>query len=113
MSTLKTKTLSNPDVKVMTKPESYDIEKIMKLARLELSDDQKESIDKRLQAVLEYVAQIESINTDNVTPTFHPVDVSDVLRKDEVTKSIDHEKVFKNAPKSAQQHFAVPKVLEQ
>jgi len=66
-----------------------DVEKIAKLSRLTLSDDEKNSTLEKLNAVFELVEKMQTVNTDGVEPMAHPHEVALRLRDDAVTES-DH-----------------------
>ena len=66
-----------------------DVEKIAKLSRLTLSDDEKNSTLEKLNAVFELVEKMQTVNTDGVEPMAHPHEVALRLREDKVTET-DH-----------------------
>ena len=70
-----------------------DVEKIAKLSRLTLSDDEKNSTLEKLNAVFELVEKMQTVNTDGVEPMAHPHEVALRLREDKVTVS-DHAAVY-------------------
>ena len=62
------------------------VEHIAKLARIELTDEQKETMTKELGQILTYVEKLKEVNTDGVQPTAQVTGLEDVFRKDEATK---------------------------
>ncbi len=90
-----------------------DVEHIAKLARLKLSEQEIDRYQRDLSAILEYVGQLNELDTDNVEPTAHPLPVHTVLREDEVGLSYEPDKALQNAPHRDGSFFAVPKVLDQ
>ena len=90
-----------------------DVEHIAKLARLKLSEQEIERYQRELSAILEYVDQLNELDTDNVEPTAHPLPVHTVLREDEIAPSYEPDKALQNAPQRGGSFFAVPKVLDQ
>ena len=90
-----------------------DVEHIAELARLKLSEQDLERYQRDLSAIVEYVDQLNELDTDNVEPTDHPLQVLTVLRKDEIAPSYDPHKALQNAPQREGSFFAVPKVLDQ
>jgi aspartyl-tRNA(Asn)/glutamyl-tRNA(Gln) amidotransferase subunit C len=66
----------------------------------------------RIGAVLELVDQLQAQNTEGVEPMAHPMDVTQILRKDEVTEANDRENLMSNAPAQEEGLFLVPKVIE-
>lgn len=82
------------------------------LARLDISDADLAVLGKKLGAVLEYVDQLQSVNTDGVEPMAHPLPVSNVFRDDEPGPSLTVDEALANAPKRHGDFFAVPAVFE-
>jgi aspartyl-tRNA(Asn)/glutamyl-tRNA(Gln) amidotransferase subunit C len=82
------------------------------LARLHLTDPEKQKISAQLKDILAYVAKLNELDVSNVEPTAHATPLSNVLRQDEVRPSIDPAKVLKNAPEQARDLFIVPKIVE-
>ncbi|WP_010277370.1 Asp-tRNA(Asn)/Glu-tRNA(Gln) amidotransferase subunit GatC [Paenibacillus senegalensis] len=89
-----------------------DVEHVAKLARLELSEEEKQTFTGQLNAILKYAEQLNELDTDGVEPTSHVVPVSNVLREDVNRPSLPVEKVFLNAPEEEDGQFKVPAVLE-
>ena len=87
-------------------PVEIDIEHVARLARLELTDEEKARLRDQLGVILENVA------TDDVPPTAYAIPRSNVLRPDEVTPSLTVEEVLSNAPEVEDDRFKVPKVVE-
>jgi len=88
------------------------VEYIAHLARLELSEEEKEKYTKQLDQILEFVAKLNEINTEKVEPTSHAVKISNVFRKDEAKPSFSQEEALSNAPEVEEGHFKVKKVIE-
>ncbi|WP_322907797.1 Asp-tRNA(Asn)/Glu-tRNA(Gln) amidotransferase subunit GatC [Paenibacillus campi] len=89
-----------------------DVEHVAKLARLDLSAEEKETFTAQLSAILKYAEKLNELDTDNVEPTTHVLHVSNVMRDDEVKESLPIEKVLRNAPDDEDGQFKVPAVLE-
>jgi aspartyl-tRNA(Asn)/glutamyl-tRNA(Gln) amidotransferase subunit C len=85
---------------------------ITKLAHLKLSEDEVELYREQLGRILEYFKRLEELDTSDVEPMKHVLDVHNVFRQDEPHPSIPIEDVLKNAPKRRDQFFEVPKVIE-
>jgi aspartyl-tRNA(Asn)/glutamyl-tRNA(Gln) amidotransferase subunit C len=88
-----------------------DVRHVAKLARLSPPDDQIHTYASQLGSILDYVAQIREVDVENVEPTAHAADLTNVLRDDEVHESLTVEQVLVNAPDSDPPFFKVPKVL--
>lgn len=96
----------------MSKIRKKDVEYIAKLARLKLSEKEKEKFAKQLDQILKYVDKLNELDTEKVKPTSHVLPLKNVFRKDKVGKSLGVEKVLGNAPEKARGFFKVPKVIE-
>lgn len=88
-----------------------DVEHIALLARLGLTDKEKEKFTKQLGNILEHAAKISEIDTSKIEPTSHAVDLKNVFREDKVKKSLSQEEALSNAPKEEEGQFKVPKII--
>ena len=93
-------------------PVEIDIEHVARLARLELTDEEKARLRDQLGVILENAAKVSEVATDDVPPTTYAIPRSNVLRPDEVTPSLTVEEVLSNAPEVEDDRFKVPKVVE-
>ena len=82
------------------------------LARLDLGDAELETITRELSAILDYVDQLQKINTDNVEPLAHPLPIHNVFREDDSAASLPVEEALRNAPDRRANFYGVPAVLE-
>ena len=89
-----------------------EIEKIAELARLNLKPAEKKKLSGDLDAILDYVRKLESVNTQNVEPTSHVLNLENVFRKDEVKVSQVRDEALNHAPAREGKFFKVPKVIE-
>ncbi|HEY8528493.1 MAG TPA: Asp-tRNA(Asn)/Glu-tRNA(Gln) amidotransferase subunit GatC [Paenibacillaceae bacterium] len=89
-----------------------DVEHVALLARLELSDREKELFAGQLGAILRYIEKLNELDTDGVEPTSHVLPISNVMRDDEPRPSWPLDKVLENAPDKEDGQFRVPAVLE-
>ena len=89
-----------------------EVEKIAHLARLHISEEDVGEVTKRITDILALIDQMQSVETDNVEPLAHPLDVVQRLRADVVTEENQREKLQKLAPQTEQGLFLVPKVIE-
>ena len=87
------------------------ISKIEKLAKLRFEGEERDSIKKDLEKMLDMVNKLEEVDTENVEPLVYIHEEQNVLRKDEVSNMIGKEQALENAPKFINGYFAVPKVL--
>jgi aspartyl-tRNA(Asn)/glutamyl-tRNA(Gln) amidotransferase subunit C len=88
-----------------------DVEHIAKLAKLEFTDAEKEKFTHQMNKILEYMDQLNSLDTNNVEPLSHVIELSNVFRADEVKPGVSTEEALKNAPEKNEQFFKVPKVI--
>ena len=95
----------------MTRINSEDVRKVAKLARLELQDEQIEKYTSQLEKILDYVAQLEEIDTAKIPPTTRAVEVVNVLREDLVEDTEIREDLLNLAPQREGNFFRVPKIL--
>jgi len=93
-------------------PLEIDIEHVARLARLELTDQEKDRLREQLGVILENAAKVGEVATDDVPPTAYAIARSNVLRPDEVTPSLTTEEVLANAPEAESDRFKVPRVVE-
>jgi len=89
-----------------------DVDHVARLARLELSDSEKDQFTEQLNAILKYAEKLEGLDTENVEPTSHVLPIRNVTRADEKRPSLPIEKVLLNAPDEEDGQFKVPAVLE-
>ena len=82
------------------------------LARLELSDAELETTTRQLSAILDYVNQLQQINTDGVEPLAHPLPIHNVFRADEPAPSLPVDAALANAPSWQVDFYSVPAVLD-
>ena len=87
------------------------VEKVSLLARLQLSPEELERMTTQLAAVVGYVEQLAELNTDNVEPMAHALDVANVFAADELRPSLSREAALANAPHANGEFYLVPAVL--
>ncbi|MFZ4453494.1 Asp-tRNA(Asn)/Glu-tRNA(Gln) amidotransferase subunit GatC [Salibacterium aidingense] len=82
------------------------------LARLSVTEEEAATFTEQLDAIIEFAEQLNELETENVEPTTHVLDIHNVLRKDEQRPSLDREEALKNAPDQEDGQVKVPSVLE-
>jgi len=82
------------------------------LARLELTDAELQVMTRQLSAILEYVNQLQQVNTEGVEPLAHPLPIHNIFRADELTPSLPVDAALANAPDRRGDFYAVPAVLD-
>jgi len=88
------------------------IEKTARLARLSFPEKDLELYTKKVASVLGYVKQLGELDTKNIEPTSHAVDVTGGLRKDTVIAPITAEGILANAPERDGPFYQVPRVID-
>ena len=88
-----------------------EVRQVAKLARLNCSDEEIAMFTKQLGTILEYVGQLEQLDTEGVEPLAHCLPIHNVFREDEVKDSLSNDAALANAPHRDGEFFAVPKVL--
>ncbi len=89
-----------------------EVQKVARLARLELSAADLETMAKQLSAIIEFVDQLAKLNTDGVEPMAHPLPLQNVFRPDEPGQSLPVDEALRNAPNRIGDFFGVPAVLD-
>jgi aspartyl-tRNA(Asn)/glutamyl-tRNA(Gln) amidotransferase subunit C len=85
---------------------------VANLARLELAGAERAAITAQLGRIVEYVGQLQKLNTDGVESLAHAHEVSNVFRADEPQPSLSVDEALANAPRRRGEFYAVPAVLE-
>ncbi|OGP53344.1 MAG: asparaginyl/glutamyl-tRNA amidotransferase subunit C [Deltaproteobacteria bacterium RBG_13_52_11] len=93
------------------KVEIGEVEHVAHLARLRLTEEEKELFTDQLNAILNYVEKLNELDTSGVEATFHVVPHHNTMREDEVKESFPQEVSLGNAPDRAQGCFRVPKII--
>ncbi|HUG93007.1 MAG TPA: Asp-tRNA(Asn)/Glu-tRNA(Gln) amidotransferase subunit GatC [Planctomycetaceae bacterium] len=89
-----------------------EVRKVARLARLKLGDDELDRFTTQLGQVLDYVGVLGELDTEDVEPMAHAVEVTDVWREDVVSPSLAREMALANAPRSDGRFFLVPPILD-
>jgi len=88
------------------------IQKVAALARLELSEAELQQYGQKLGQTLDYVARLDELDTSQVEPLVHAIELTNVLRPDELQASLPREQALANAPRTDGRHFLVPAIIE-
>ncbi len=89
-----------------------DVVKIAKLSRLSLSDAEIDEYLKEISEILQYVEKLQSVNTDDVEPTYQVTGLKNVMRTDEIIDYGTGQKaLLKNAPATEMEHFKVKRMV--
>ncbi len=82
------------------------------LARLEFNESNLEKFTEQLGRILEYIEDLNELNTDGIEPTSHVLELTTPLREDRVNQLITVEQALQNAPEKDEDFLVVPKVIE-
>ena len=100
----------------MTRNEEFSedtLDYISKLALLELTEDEKESLTKQLREIIEFFNKLNELNTDDIEPTTHPIEgLKNVFREDIPWKSLSNEEALRNAEYTQDGYFKAPRILK-
>ena len=89
-----------------------EVEHVARLARLELTKEEKEQMRAQLDSILSYIEKLNELDTSAVEPTSHVLPMKNVFREDEVRPSLSQEEALANAPDRQDLFFRVPRILE-
>lgn len=89
-----------------------EVEHIADLARLALSDDEKDRFRQQLSAILDYAMRLQTLDTAGIPPTSSVLPERNVLRSDEPRLGLSQDELLRNAPEVEKGQFRVPPVLE-
>jgi aspartyl-tRNA(Asn)/glutamyl-tRNA(Gln) amidotransferase subunit C len=92
----------------------FDIEKIAELARLKLTQGEKETLSSDLANILKYVEKLDSLDIKSISPTSHVLNIENVYREDSAVLTSTADAVLKVLPdeRKHEHFFKVPKVIE-
>ncbi|MEK7167274.1 MAG: Asp-tRNA(Asn)/Glu-tRNA(Gln) amidotransferase subunit GatC [Patescibacteria group bacterium] len=89
-----------------------EVEYVAKLAQLKLTDQEKEKFAKQLSSILEYVKQLDEIDTKNIEPTNQIIGLQNIIREDEINPiEIEQKKLLQCAPDVENNFIKIPAVL--
>jgi aspartyl-tRNA(Asn)/glutamyl-tRNA(Gln) amidotransferase subunit C len=88
-----------------------DVRKVSLLARLQLSEEELETMTSQLGKIVQYIDQLSELDTDDVEPMAHAVELVNVLVEDRPHASLPREEALANAPKKDDECYRVPAVL--
>ncbi|ARA92993.1 aspartyl/glutamyl-tRNA(Asn/Gln) amidotransferase subunit C [Rhodothermaceae bacterium RA] len=89
-----------------------DVRYIAALARLRFTEAEEQRLAEQMTTMLEYVGQLQTLDTTGVPPMSHVLDLVNVMREDVVQTRISREEALRNAPDADEAYFRVPRVIE-
>jgi aspartyl-tRNA(Asn)/glutamyl-tRNA(Gln) amidotransferase subunit C len=87
------------------------VKQVAELARLTLADAEVELFTRQLNDILNYVEKLNELETTDVPPMTHVLELHNAFREDEVKNSLPLEEALANAPDRQRNFFAVPKII--
>ena len=88
------------------------IQHIAVLSRLNLSEEEKDLFGSQLSSILDYMDQLNELDTRETEPTSHVLSLSNVMRDDILASSLPREEALKNAPSHSENFYRVPRIIE-
>lgn len=83
------------------------------LARIDLTDKERQAFTKQLRSILDFFSQIREIDTAGVAPAYHALETGNVFREDEATPSLPQDVALANAPKKERGYFKAPRIIDE
>ena len=97
----------------MTKITKEEVKKVAHLARLELNENEINNHAEQLEKILDYIRQLEKIDTDDIPCTTRAIEVINVFRNDEKKNSDCNEELLELSPSREDRYFKVPKIMNE
>ncbi|MEO6880603.1 MAG: Asp-tRNA(Asn)/Glu-tRNA(Gln) amidotransferase subunit GatC [Mycobacteriaceae bacterium] len=88
-----------------------EVRHLARLARLAVTDSELDALPAQLEAILSHVATVSSVATDDVAPTSHAADLTNVTREDVIVPGLTHAQALAGAPAAEDGRFRVPQIL--
>lgn len=88
-----------------------DVKHVAELAHLQFSEDELKKFTHQLNDILAYIQKLNELDTTNIEPLSHVIELSNVFRDDVVKPSYPREEILQNAPERTEKFFKVPKVI--
>lgn len=89
-----------------------EVDHVARLARLALSNEERETFTRQLSDILTYVDKLNELDTSEVAPTSHVIPMQNVFRPDASGESLPVEEALANSPAPEHQHHRVPNIME-
>ncbi|MDQ0230241.1 Asp-tRNA(Asn)/Glu-tRNA(Gln) amidotransferase subunit GatC [Metabacillus malikii] len=96
----------------MSRITKEEVKHVANLARLAITDEEVEVMTNQLDAIISFAELLNEVDTENVKPTSHVLDIKNVMREDIPKKGLANEEVVKNAPDHIDGYIRVPSILE-
>ena len=100
------------EVKDMSRISNDQVKYVANLARLAVTDEEAEVLTNQLDAIITFAELLNEVDTEDIKPTTHVLDLKNIMREDIAKKGLDNEEVIKNAPDHVDGYIRVPSILE-
>ena len=90
-----------------------EVEHVAALARLKVNDEEIVKLTGQLDAILTYFEKLSALDTSDVEPTAHVIEITNAFREDEAKASFTPDKILENAPDREEDYFRVPRIMGQ
>jgi aspartyl-tRNA(Asn)/glutamyl-tRNA(Gln) amidotransferase subunit C len=97
----------------MTRISNEEVKHVANLARLAITEEETEKMRRELDAIITFAEQLNELDTENVEPTYHVLDMKNVLREDVAQEGLPREEVLKNAPDHQDGQIKVPPIMSE
>ncbi|MBT8200356.1 MAG: Asp-tRNA(Asn)/Glu-tRNA(Gln) amidotransferase subunit GatC [Acidimicrobiia bacterium] len=94
-------------------PVDIDIARVARLARIALSDTELATYKSQLPVILEHASLVQSLQTDGIEQTSHPLPLVNVFRADIIGSCLDRDEVLAQAPETQDHQFVVPRIMDE
>ncbi|RTR26756.1 Asp-tRNA(Asn)/Glu-tRNA(Gln) amidotransferase subunit GatC [Robertmurraya yapensis] len=96
----------------MSRISTEEVKHVANLARLAVTEEEVEKFTQQLDKIISFAEQLNELDTENVEPTSHVLDMKNVMREDVPAKGLPREEVLKNAPEHENGQIKVPSIIE-
>lgn len=96
----------------MSRISEDQVKHVAHLARLAITEEEAQMLTDQLDKIITYAEELNELNTDNVEPTAHVLEIKNVMREDRAEKGLPREEVLKNAPEHQDGQIKVPGIME-
>ncbi len=100
------------EVTTMSRISEEEVRHVAHLARLAVTEEEVHQFKKSLDEIITYAELLNEVDTENVEPTSHVLDMKNVMREDIPSKGLPQEEVLKNAPEHEKGQIKVPSIIE-
>ncbi|MEQ2527780.1 Asp-tRNA(Asn)/Glu-tRNA(Gln) amidotransferase subunit GatC [Bacillaceae bacterium CLA-AA-H227] len=96
----------------MSRISTEEVKHVANLARLAVTEEEVQKFTQQLDKIISFAEQLNELDTENVEPTSHVLDMKNVMREDVPAKGLPREEVLKNAPEHENGQIKVPSIIE-